>query len=48
MTREEHLKEYKKEHCTNCKNKKTNLCEIRMSVINKNIITRCVSYEKEN
>ena len=48
MTNSERFKKYINEHCKNCKNNKTNLCDIRISVIDNIIRTKCQFYEKEN
>ncbi len=34
MTNEERYKKYIEEHCKNCMNRETNLCDIRISVLN--------------
>lgn len=47
MTNETRYKKYIKEHCKKCKNKETNLCDIRIFVIEKTIYTKCRYYEKE-
>ena len=47
MTNEERYQKYIKEHCKNCSNKETDLCEIRISEMNDIIRTKCVYYEKE-
>lgn len=46
MTNEERFEKYIEEHCKNCMNRKTDLCEIRISVLNDIVTTRCVYYEK--
>ena len=38
---------YIEEHCKNCKNKDKDLCEIRVSALDKVTVTKCVYYEKE-
>lgn len=48
MTNEERFKKYVEENCKNCKNNKTDLCNIRISVINDVVKTSCEFYEKEN
>ena len=48
MTNEERFKKYVEENCRNCKNSKTDLCDIRISVIDNIIQTKCQFYEKEN
>lgn len=40
-------KKYIETQCVNCKNKKTDLCEIRITQIDKTIYTKCVYYEKD-
>ena len=47
MTNKERLEKYKKEHCSKCKNKDKNLCDIRVFAIEKTIYTKCSFYEKE-
>lgn len=47
MTNEERYQKYAEEHCKRCKNKETNLCEIRISKCNDIIQTKCVYYEKD-
>ena len=39
---------YIEENCKNCKNKDKDLCEIRISVFNDIITTKCVYYERED
>ena len=49
MTNAERYEKYIEEYCKNCKNKDTDLCEIR--VINRvdNVnVTKCEYYEREN
>lgn len=48
MTNETRYQKYIKEHCNKCKNKTTNLCEIRIFVIHNKICTKCINYEIEN
>lgn len=49
MTNAERYEKYIKEHCTNCKNKDTDLCEIRIiNRIEDVIVTKCEYYEREN
>lgn len=43
----ERLTKYIQEHCINCKNKRTDLCEIRISTLNDVVVTRCRYYERE-
>jgi hypothetical protein len=45
MTNEERIKKYLEEHCSNCKNKDTNLCDIRVSSLDC-VTTRCEFYNK--
>lgn len=47
MTNETRYKKYIKEHCKKCKNKETNLCDIRIFVIDNIVYTKCGYYEKE-
>ena len=47
MTNEERYKKYIKEHCKNCKNRKTNLCNIRITVVQDTVRTKCDEYERE-
>ena len=47
MTNSERFKKYIKEHCKNCKNSKTNLCDIRIAVKNDVIETKCMFLRKE-
>lgn len=48
MTNEERFKKYVEENCKNCKNRKTDLCDIRIVVKGDLIETRCQFYEKES
>ena len=48
MTNSERYQKYIKEHRKNCKNRTSNLCDIRIAVKNDVIETKCVYYEKEN
>ena len=48
MTNEERFKKYVEENCKNCKNRKTDLCDIRITVRIDVIETKCQFYEKEN
>lgn len=48
MTNEERLKKYRQEHCSRCKNKTTDLCEIRIFAMNGIIYTKCGYFEVEN
>lgn len=45
MTNEERIKKYVEEHCSNCKNKDTNLCDIRVSSFDC-VTTKCEFYNK--
>ena len=47
MTNEERFKKYVEEHCKNCDNKKSELCDIRIAVKNDMIETKCMFYERE-
>lgn len=47
MTQEERYKKYIKENCKNCKNKTTDICEIRILQIEDTIITKCENYERD-
>ena len=48
MTNEERFKKYIEYNCKICKNRKTNLCDIRISVVKDSVITKCDHYEREN
>ena len=50
MTNEERYEKYIEENCKNCKNrcKEEDLCEIRISVLNDVVITKCAYYERED
>jgi formylmethanofuran dehydrogenase subunit E len=48
MTNQERIKKYKEEHCSRCKNKTKNDCEIRVFQNGDVICTKCVYYEREN
>lgn len=50
MTNEERYEKYIKENCKNCKHrrKEEELCEIRISVLNNVVITKCAYYERED
>lgn len=48
MTNEERFKKYVEENCKNCKNSEKYLCDIRISVIDNIIQTKCQFYEREN
>ena len=47
MTNSERFKKYIKEHCKNCKNRKSDLCDIRIAVKNDVIERKCQFYERE-
>ena len=48
MTNAERYEKYIEEHCTNCKNKDTDLCEIRIiNRIEDVIVTKCEYYERK-
>lgn len=46
MTNEERFSKYIEEHCKNCKNRTTELCDIRIFVLNDIVTTKCAYYEK--
>lgn len=48
MTNEERYKKYMQEHCPNCKNKNTDLCDIRIIVHDDIIYTKCNHYVKDS
>lgn len=48
MTNEERYQKYIEENCKNCKNKEKDLCEIRISVFNNIITTKCAYYERKD
>ena len=48
MTDKQRYEKYKNEHCKNCKNRNTDLCEIRISVLNDVVITKCAYYERKD
>lgn len=48
MTNAERYKKYVKEYCSNCKNRKTDLCEIRIFAVDKTIYTKCINYERND
>ena len=48
MTNGERFKKYAKENCQNCRNRKSNLCDIRIFVIENTICTKCGYYERED
>lgn len=45
MTNKERFEKYKKEYCSKCKNKTTDLCEIRIFAINNIVYTKCAFFE---
>lgn len=48
MTNEQRYQKYIKEHCTKCKNKETDLCDIRIFILNNTVCTKCGYYERED
>lgn len=48
MTDKQRYEKYIKEHCTKCKNKDKEDCEIRILNRADEIITKCEYYEREN
>lgn len=44
----ERIQKYIKTQCKNCKNKDSDLCEIRVFKADNVITTRCIYYEREN
>lgn len=48
MTNEERFNKYVKEHCKNCKNRTTDLCDIRIAAIENIVRTKCDKYERED
>ena len=48
MTNDERFKKYIEYNCKTCKNKNTNLCDIRISVVKDIIMTKCAHYEREH
>lgn len=48
MTNEERYEKYVKENCKNCKYKDKDICEIRISVLNDVVITKCAYYERKD
>ena len=48
MTDKQRYEKYKNEHCKNCKNRNTDLCEIRISQINDITNTKCEYYKNES
>lgn len=47
MTNNERYQKYIDEHCSNCKHRKEDLCDIRILVFNDIVTTKCVYYEKD-
>ena len=47
MTNKERYEKYVEEHCSNCKHKDENLCEIRISAFDNVVTTKCVYYESQ-
>ena len=47
MSNEERYKEYTKIHCKNCKHKKEELCNIRISAVEGVVQTKCNEYERD-
>ena len=47
MTNAERYKKYIDEHCKDCKHKKEDLCDIRISVFNDVVTTKCSYFERE-
>lgn len=48
MTNEERYSKYIEEHCKNCKHKQEELCDIRISVLDDIITTKCEYYERND
>ena len=46
MTNEELFKKYVDEHCKQCKNKRKDLCDIRIFVKSDIVETKCRFYER--
>lgn len=46
MTNKERLEKYKKEHCSKCKNKDKDLCNISVFTVDKVVCTKCGFYER--
>lgn len=42
------MDKFKKEHCKRCKNKTTDLCEIRVFAMNNIVYTKCGYFEVED
>jgi hypothetical protein len=48
MTIQDLYKEYICEYCKNCKNRKTDLCNITVVASNNMVEAKCRAYEKED
>ena len=48
MTNEQRYQKYIKEHCNKCKNKETDLCDIRIFVLDNTVCTKCMYYERKD
>ncbi len=48
MTNQERYNEYIEEYCKDCKNRKDDLCNIKIISYDGVITTKCVYYEREN
>lgn len=48
MNNQKRVEKYKKEYCSNCKNKDKPDCEIRVFQYNNTVCTRCVYYERKD
>lgn len=47
MTNEERVEKYIKENCKDCRHKNEDLCEIRISIVDGIVTTKCSYYERE-
>lgn len=47
MSNEDRIQKYIKENCSNCTNKETDLCDIRIFVKDKVIYTKCCYFKRE-
>lgn len=47
MNNEQRYQKYIKEHCRKCKNKETDLCDIRIFVLDNTVCTKCRYYERK-
>lgn len=47
MTNQERFQKYIDEHCKDCKHKNEDLCDIRISVLDGVVTTKCTYFEKE-